>query len=287
MAYIIAVVAFLVLLTSGGVAGAGALDASHSFFELKVGTVPPLRTGARTSQVQLTGGASQILEDPGVFEVDDYAIESAAFTGMPFLPGFKLDLHAGSATYAVGASYSNPIGSGSVTGFGGTAPFTGGAVVQIAGFEVPIHADTLGVGGTELAVVLNNQIFVTGAPFNTGAVNITGITSPAVFAPSLGVTGVAFTLNLTTAQLMTAIPLTDGGSPVQVHTVTVQGSSSLTSVAQTGQIKMVSPIRIRTDSDSKPAALTKTFRFVPEPVVALQLLTCAAGLALLAHARMR
>ncbi|MDP6978119.1 MAG: hypothetical protein QF570_05880 [Myxococcota bacterium] len=287
MAHIIAVVAFLVFLASGGIAGAGALDASHSFLELKVGTVPPLRTGAQTSQVQLTGGASQIIEDPLVFEIDDYAIESAAFTGMPFLPGFRIDLGAGAATYTAGASYANPFGAGTVTGFGGTAPFTGAAVVEIAGYAVPIHADSLGVGGTELAVVLNNQIFVTGAPFNTGAVNITGITSPVLFAPSLGVTGVAFTLNLTTAQLMTAIPLTDGGNPVQVHTVTVQGSNSLTSVAQTGEIKMISPIRIRTDSESKPAALTKTFRFVPEPVAALQLLTCAAGLALLAHARLR
>lgn len=286
MAYIIAVLALGVCLGFEGTAGAGVLDSTSSYLEIKLGSVPALRTRAASSQIQLTNGATQVFEAEDVFEVDDYRVESAAFTGLPFLTGFRLDLEAKAASYAAGASYANPFGAGVVSGFGGAASFGGAAVLEVAGFHVNVDAQTLGVGGTELAVVLQNQIFVTGAPFNTGAVQITGITSPVVFAPSLGVTGVAFTLNLTTAQRMTAIPLTNGNeAPVYLHTVALAGSSHLDPVAQTGEIKLVSPIRIRTDSESRPAALTKTLRFVPEPVVALQLLGCAAGVA--AFARMR
>ncbi len=287
MAYIIAVLALTLCVLPGGVANAGALDASNSFLELKLGDIPPLRRPALSAGATLSGGASQIVEATGVFEIDDYAIETAAFTGLPFLTDFRIDLHAEGGNYAAGATYANPMGSGSVSGFGGIAPFSGSTIVTVAGFDIAFDAAPLGVGGTVLANVLQNAITVTGAPFNTGEVKITGITSPVLFVPSLGITGVAFTLNLATAQLMTAIPLTGAESPVVVHTVTLQGSNSLSSTAQTGAIKMISPIRIKTPVESKPGALTKTLRFVPEPEVALQLLSCAGGLLVLARLRSR
>jgi len=287
MAYIIAVLALLSIIVPGGHARAGALDPSNSFLELKVADIPPLRTRARSAGVTLTGGATFVAESPGVFAIEDYAIETGVFTGLPLLTGFEIDLEAGAAQYAAGASYTNPMGYGVVSGFGGMGLFSGAAILSFAGFDILFEAAPFGVGGTDLAIVLNNQIFVTGAPFNTGEVRITGITSPVVFAPSLGVTGVALTLNLTTAQLMTAIPLTNGGEPIETHAVNLRGAHSLDSVAGTGELKMISPIRIRTEFESRAAVLTKTLRFVPEPVVALQLLAGAAGLMALARWRAR
>ena len=178
--------------------------------------------------------------------------------------------------YTESATYSNPLGPGVVSGVGGVGPFTGSAVLQVLGFDVGPDMAIMGVGGTQLAPVLQNELIVTGAPFNTGTVIITDVETPAVFAPALGVTGVAFTLDLSTYQQLTAIPLTVGSNVIQSNTVTIAGSNDLTASGM-GALKLIAPFRVRTEGLKRPGALTKTFTFVPEPTTALQLLT-AAGL---------
>jgi hypothetical protein len=277
----------IIVTAACSVANAGALDQAESYLEIKLGHVPTLRVGAKSNTVSLSSGPLAIVEAPDVFEIDDYAIESSAFTGLPLMSGFTLSLDANGGSYVESASYINPLGSGSVTGLGGIGSFNGNAVLLLAGFDAAPPLSPIGFGGTVLAPVLANDLILTGVPFNTGEAKITGITTQVLFAPSLGITGAAFTLNLTTVQLMTAIPLTDNGSPVQTNTVTVRGAIDLTSASQAGSIKMVSPFRIRTDTLNKPGAFTKTFTFVPEPGTVIQLLAGAAVLAFMGKNRTR
>ncbi len=137
--------------------------------------------------------------------------------------------------------------------------------------------------------MLANTLVVTGAPFNTGAVNITGLSSNIVHVPSLNTTGVAFTLNLTTVQLLSAYELTANGVILENSTAIIGGANNLASASQAGSIKMVSPYRIRTGNlaGNVAGSVTKTFTFVPEPGTVLLLLTGAAGLAVVGRSRMR
>jgi hypothetical protein len=129
------------------------------------------------------------------------------------------------------------------------------------------------------------------APFNTGDVSITGLSSNLLRVPSLGsVTGVAFTLNLTTVQLATATELTAAGQVLENNTVLLTvGTNNLASASQAGTIKMVSPFRLSTGSlaGNVAGAVIKSFTFVPEPGTVLLLITGAAGLAIVGRNRMR
>jgi hypothetical protein len=228
-----------------------------------------------------------VVEQAGVFQINNHPIERAAFIGSPHLTAFNLDMQAGAGDYAAGASYGNAIGTGTVTGLGGLGSMTGLSTLQLLGFNAGMPTTPIGIGGIQVANVLRNDLVITGAPFNTGEVKVTGITTPVFFVPSLGITGAAFTLNLTTVQLMTATPLTGAGNAVELNTVTVRGSNDLTPASQNGVIKMISPFRINTESLKKPGVITKTFTFVPEPGTVLQLLAGSVVLAVLGNRRMR
>lgn len=280
-------------------AKAGDLDwASYSsFLDIKLGSVPQIHLSTDASHVadvtlNDVGTGHGVDEAAGVFATTGYAVNSAAFTGLPQLTGLKLTLQAGSGDFDEGASYANPLGTGVVSGFGGTEANTGQSIIRAGGFDFLLDlSGVLGSGGSaSLANVLQNAIVVTGAPFNTADVNITGLSSNIVHVPSLGVTGVAFTLNLTTVQLLTAYELTSGGSPLTNNTVTItHGFNNLASASQAGTVKMVSPFRISTQglAGNVAGSLTKAFTFVPEPGTALLLLTGAAGLAAVGRMRTR
>ncbi len=280
----------LALLMSAAVyssANAGTLDSDNSHLEVKVGSIPTYRVNANSGAISLTGNPVHVVEQAGVFQINNHPIERAAFIGNQNLTGFNLDMQAGAGDYSAGASYVNPIGTGTVTGVGGLGTMSGLSVLQAFGANIRIPTLPIGIGGIDLAIVLNNDLVITGAPFNTGEAKITGITTPVFFVPSLGITGAAFTLNLTTVRLMTATPLTGAGNAVELNTVTVRGSNDLTPASQNGVIKMISPFRINTESLKKPGVITKTFTFVPEPGTVLQLLGGSVVLAGLGRRRIR
>jgi len=273
-------------------ANAGALDAGTSFLDIKLGSVPRVRLSAASTAVTLSdlGTGHAIDESASVFSTSSFTVQSAAFTGLPQLTGLKITLHAGTGDFDESATYANPLGAGTVSGFGGLESNTGVSVLRAGGFDFTISLGNIGSGGTtNLAAVLANVLVVTGAPFNTGAVNITGLSSNIVHVPSLGTTGVAFTLNLTTVQLITAYELTSAGVVSENGSVIIGGANNLASASAAGSIKMVSPFRIRTGglAGNVAGSVTKTFSFVPEPGTVLLLLTGAAGLAVVGRSRMR
>ncbi len=279
-------------------ASAATLDQANSFLAIKLGSVPEIRVTASSTDVTLSGtpGAHTISEAASVFQTDSFTVQSSAFTGLPQLTALKMSLHAGTGQFDESATYANQMGVGTVSGFGGLEANTGNAVLQAGGFDFVIPLQVFGIGGTtNLAAVLNNVLVVEGAPFNTGAVNITGLSSNIVITGAGGPgggggTGVAFTLNLTTVQLLTATELTAVGVVVENATVTITaGTNTLQSASQAGAVKMVSPYRLQTGAlaGNVAGAVYKTFRFVPEPGMGLLLVSGVAGLIAIGRRRMK
>ena len=246
---LVAALAFGMAMAFSLTASAGNIDQGSSFLDIKLGSVPQVRLTAQSDAVVLTGATTHtIAEAASVFQTDSFTVASAAFTGLPSLTALKISLHAGTGNFASSASYVNPVGPGTVSGFGGIETNTGLAVLQAGGFDFQIPLDVLGAGGTtNLAAVLANVLVVTGAPFNTGRVDITGLSSNIVQTQGTALrVGVAFTLNLTTVQLLTAVTITDGGLPRTNNTVVLAGTNNLASSVGGGLIKMVSPFRLST-----------------------------------------
>ena len=291
-------VAALVLgmaLAVSATSSAATLDQATSFLDVKLGSVPQIHLSAQSTNVVLTGnaGSHAIAEAASVFQTNAFTIQSAAFTGLPSLTALKLSLVAGVGNFGEAATYANAMNAGAiVSGFGGIEANTGAATLTAGGFQFAIDLNVLGSGGQNVvANVLQNSLVLTGAPFNTGAAVITGLSSNIVAVPAyLNTTGVAFTLNLTTVQLITAYEITAAGIPVTNNTVTLNaGTNALGTVNGDGSIKMVSPFRISTGSlaGNVAGSMTKTFTFVPEPGTVLLLVTGAAGLAIVGRKRMR
>lgn len=275
-------------------ANAGDYDPANSFLDLKIGNIPTIRlTSATDVAVTLTNdgeGGHIIVIDSSLFQTTSFAVQSAAFTGFPDLTGLKIDLHQGAGTFADGFSVPNSVGPGSIGGFGGYAADEGVAILEAGGFFFNISLSVLGIGGTTTVFnVLNNTLVVEGEPYGTQPVQITGISSNILYVPSLGVSGVAFTLNLTTIQVITATEITDGGVVQEQDTITVNGYNNLMSASQAGTVKMVSPFRLSTGglAGNVAGAVWKTLAFVPEPGTVLLLVSGAIGLAVIGRKRMK
>ena len=292
-------VAALVLgmaLAVSATSSAATLDQATSFLDVKLGSVPQIHLSAQSTNVVLTGnaGSHAIAEAASVFQTNNFTVNSAAFTGLPSLTALKLSLVAGVGNFGEAATYANAMNAGAiVSGFGGLEAHTGAATLTAGGFQFAIDLNVLGSGGQNIvANVLQNSLVLTGAPFNTGAAVITGLSSNIVAVPAyLNTTGVAFTLNLTTVQLITAYEITAAGIPITNNTVALNaGTNNLGATPNLGgSIKMVSPFRISTGSlaGNVAGSMTKTFTFVPEPGTVLLLVTGAAGLAIVGRKRMR
>jgi hypothetical protein len=286
--------------TMASTASAGIYDPANSFLGFKLGSVPLVRfdasaDGSLVRLIDSDGGGDglphRIEEDSSVFQTTNYFVQSAAFTGLPNLTGLKITLHAGSGQFDDGFTTPNPVGPGLLTGIGGQEDNTGQAILVAGGFVVTIPLDVVGSGGTTLiSPVLGNPVLVTGAPFAAdGPQVITGITTNIVYSPAKMDTGVAFTLNLTTVQLISAYELTALGVIEETSVVTVTGTNTLQSASKGGMVTLVSPFRVDTGNlaGSIPGAIYKKFVFVPEPGTMLLLVSGAVGLAVIGRKRMR
>ena len=283
-------------MTIAGNAGAGIFDPANSYLANKLGAIPLIVFGASPGTEALIvltddgGGGHRIVSEGSVFQTSNYIVNSAAFTGFPQLTGLKLSLHSGSGDFADGFSVPNSVGPGSIAGFGGWAGSTGSTVLEAGGFFFTIPVGVFGAGGTvTVAPVLNNTIVVSGAAFGTGMVTITGVSTNLLFVPGRGVTGVAFTLNLTTVELVSAIEITVAGVVQEANTVKVSGTNALNSASQPGMVTMVSPYRLNTGnlSGRGAGAVYNKIVFVPEPGTMLLLISGAAGLIVIGRKRNR
>jgi hypothetical protein len=228
-------VAALVLgmaLAVSATSSAATLDQDNSILDVKLGSVPQIHLSAQSTNVVLTGnpGTHAIAEAASVFQTNAFTIASAAFTGLPSLTALKLSLVGGAGSFGEAASYANPMnGAAVVSGFGGLEANTGAATLTAGGFQFAIDLGVLGngTGGpTVVNNVLQNSLVLTGAPFNTGNVSISGLSSNIVAVPAyLNTTGVAFTLNLTTVQLITAYEITAAGIPVTNNSVALNAGT--------------------------------------------------------------
>lgn len=290
-----AVTAATMLVMGAGMASAGEFDPANSYMELKLGSVPALLLPALGTPLSVTltdpgGNTHQIDENASLFSTTNYWVNSAAFTGLPAIDNLKISIHAGTGQFNDGFTAANSVGPGTIGVFGGLENITGQAVLIAGGFANTFPLNVLGVGGqTNISPVLNNNVIITGEPFGTQPVQITGITTNLLYSPQRGVSGVAFTLNLTTVELAGAFEITAGGNVVEVNTVTVNGFNNLQSASQPGVVKLASPFRLNTGNlaGNVPGALYKTFSFVPEPGTMLLLVSGAVGLALIGRNRMR
>jgi hypothetical protein len=278
-------------------ASAGTFDPANSYLSNKLGSIPLINFGGGSagSQALVTlsdaGGGDHAIDIQGsVFQTSSYVVNSAAFTGFPQLTGLKLSMHSGSGSFADGFSVPNSVGPGTIGGFGGYGSVTGTAVLEAGGFFFSIDLSVLGAGGTiSVAPVLNNTIVVEGEPFGTAPIQITGVSSNLLYVPGRGTTGVAFTLNLTTVELVSAIEITVAGVVQEANTVTVQGTNMLNSASQSGMVTLVSPYRLSTGNLAGRTAGASYMKltFVPEPGTMLLLISGAAGLAVIGRRRMK
>jgi hypothetical protein len=193
-------------ITFASSAGAGTFDPANSYLGFKLGNIPRIDLPANPAGVvTLTGtiGNHAIDEAASIFQTTNHWINSAAFTGFPQLTGLKITVHTGSGSFADGFSVPNSVGPGNIACFGGYEAVTGSALLVAGGFNVNIDLSPIGSGGTVVvSPVLNNAVVLEGEPFGTDPITITGLSSNILFVPGRGVTGMAFTLNLTTVELI-------------------------------------------------------------------------------------
>jgi hypothetical protein len=272
-------------------ASAGVFDPANSYMGIKIGNIPRIIVGANPGNVTLSDitGGHQLLEDASIFQTTNYWVNSAAFTGFPSLTGLKITMHSGSGGFSDGYSVPNSVGPGSIAGMGGQEDVDGTALLVAGGFNIIVPLDSIGSGGTTVVPALNNNLLLEGEPFGTQKMTITGISSNILFLPSNGTTGLAFTLNLTTVQVLSAVEVTLNGINQEGTTAMVEGTNNLQSASQPGMVTLVSPFRINTGNlaGRVPGAIYKKFTFVPEPGTMLLLVSGAVGLAVIGRKRLR
>lgn len=280
-------------LVLSGAANAGTFDVATSYLGIKIGNIPRIDVAAAGdgTEVTLTGAVDNhtITEEASVFQTTNYWVNSAAFTGFAQLTGLKITMHSGSGSFSDGFTVPNSVGPGNIGGFGGQEQVTGTALLVAGGFNITVPLDVLGSGGTTVVPALQNALQVEGEPFGTAQATITGISSNILFIPSKGGTGLAFTMNLTTVELLTAVEVTVNGIVQEANTVQVTGTNNLQSASQPGMVTMVSPFRLNTGTlaGRVPGAIYKKFTFVPEPGTMLLLVSGAVGLAVIGRNRLR
>jgi len=241
-------------------------------------------------------GGHDLLLEPTVFSTVNYGVGTSLYTGVPGFTNARITCKNEQATFESGYTHTNYVGNGSVIGphLGGVAPLNGSLVLWAV--HRPIVPVTLNLAGGPPGIqvwagsMLGFWIILTGGPWVTGAVSVTGITTNAISLD--GVTGAAITISPTPSQHPKVLSngggfvSTNGGPPLEYHTVTIAGSNNLPSASQSGAITLVAPMRVAF-IDRTPATARMTLHFVPEPGTMLLLAAGAAGLCLLGRKRMR
>lgn len=273
-----------------------------STMEIAIGGLPRVVVTARdVPGITLRG-------DPGDLSLDmsrgsqiwaaTHVFDTALFTGVPILSRLTLDGVGPSTGFAfddfTGINLldgSAPIGPG----FGGFAFISGTLVMQAMGGAEQVSFPMFS-GGTQATLLGNPVTWSNGDALATVPMRIPDITTKVVTIPGRGhVEGVVLTLAPTPAETVMTLSTNggfvsvSGGATRVVHTVTVSGTNALVSGDAGGEVTIVRPLRIQTNAIAGgiPGQVRLHFRFVPEPNLALLLLSGIAALFGLARLRLR
>jgi hypothetical protein len=267
----------------------------------------------------MTGFATFSATQPGVVSLTQYpslAIEASAwgtsplsagtslFTGVPLLSNIVVTPRpAGGAFDIASTSIPNPVGPGVIAaGLRGSFQFFESGLIRLAGVNVPLGFQVMGQVGETWSTTFNGpKISVTGAPFVTGPIRMTGITTTWIQLPHRpgAPTGAAITLRPDLNE--SVVPITPGGipwdwswgpTPPSVGTlsdVTISGSVEFEPDAA---ITLVSPMRVNfvgfgVGLGSFPVTARVKFQFAPEPEAIALLVAGIAALSLLSVAKRR
>ncbi len=320
-----------------GTSSAAVLIPGASSFTVNLAALPTITVpgtyaaGAGATLTNNVLGGHDISTSAGLFQAAGITAGTSLMTGVALLVNMTLGATNNAATYtasfASGVLSNNPVGGGltplnsnfsagsdtlcatGCLGAGGTPTagrFTGAILLQTAqGFPVPFPLGAIG-GGISTATIGGNPIVATGAPWISGKVQVTGITTnvisvpgrPGGAGPGGGQTGVGVTMNLTTMEGQTAVVISTGGgllspagtNPLERNTVAFSGTNNLASSAVGGTVTMISPTRVDTGilgQGTIPGVFRQKFKFVPEPGTVLLLVSGAAGLVALGRKRMK
>ena len=227
-----------------GSASANVFDPAGSFLDIRIGGLAgdPLQGNAQArGRAVLTGGAGSAvivqagmgMGEPNLFQSSQFSPGTQFFTGTPNITNLFLTVQNGTGTFTQnsnGGSFQAVATLCPSGCFGGTAPLKGQSVVEIlTTINAPVPLTTVGGGGTATSVVgaLSATIFVEGAEWLTGSVQITNIATNIITitsGPRSGQTGIGFTLQVTANE--DSMPTPSGENGVTV--VTVAGTTSFT-----------------------------------------------------------
>lgn len=256
-------------------------------------------------------GGHRITLDSSVWSASGFH-GSSLYTGVPNISDVWLSARNRQAVFESGYSHTNFVGGQSVVGpyLGGVSPLDGAMVIWVLGqpaFQI-LDLNLVGgpPGGQETFTMGGIPFAITGGPWLSGPVVITGVTTNMISWN--GVKGAVITVrpppgadywpclsedcctylcwqfcSLNTDPEHTCVPL-------EVHTVTLSGSNQLLSAASGGAVTLVAPVRIDTSAfilGRVPGAAEMRLTFVPEPGTLLLLMGGALGLLALGRRQMR
>jgi hypothetical protein len=259
------------------------------------------------------GGSHDLAQGDDIWKTTGLAAGTSLFTGVALITDLVVTAANNAATVTPAFSAANSLAgnltnsdqtiySGTIcpTGcLGGTATVDGQTVVKVAGAPFPFPNTILGIGGTATIMIGTATIAATGAPFVTGKVRITNVTTNVISLPnrSGAPTGVGIILEPTSQELVKTFTTMGGfrstnpsGQLETRATVTLSGTNQLASASGAGQVTLVAPLRIDTGPlqvGNIPGKVRATYVFVPEPGTLLLLASGAAGLVLMGRRRIR
>ena len=274
-------------------------------------TVPPLNTSPTGTTAPYTGGQ---------------ATGTSLYTGVALLTDLIVDGHrnnAGALTVSytavnnVGGNLTNPTLSTLYSGticpagcLGGPASVDGSTVLQALGLFIPIENIVIGVTSpkTNILPLPGGNVIVTGGPWVTGKVRLTGLKTNVISLPNRvptasqqvgpqgGPLGVGVTLRPGSQEQVSTLTISGGfrklTNPAATvstrQTVTLSGANNLLSASGAGSVTLISPLRIDTGPlglETIPGFVEMKFVFAPEPGTLLLLASGAAGLVLIGRRR--
>jgi hypothetical protein len=300
-------------------ASAGIFLPQQSTLKVNLGALPPIVVTGKYQNggwATLTNNGSQhdLTDLKSIWKDAGVSVGTSLLTGVALITRLTLTETNQSGSFTASFTAANPVG-GNLTSsnpnqtansaticpggcLGGIEGFTGQFIVGLVGSPLPFTLTVVGVGGQAILPVGQAAIVATGGPFVTGKVKITNITTNVISMPQRPAIGIGITLEPSgTEEVKTFTTglgfVTDhpGATNLETRaTVTLEGTNNLASASGTGQVTLISPLRIQTGPlgvGNIPGKFSKTFAFVPEPGTVLLLVSGAAGLIFIGRKRMK